>query len=230
MKRFYKSAAATVTEDGFGVALDGRPLKSPAKLPFVLPTQVLAEAIAGEWAAQGDAVRPAEMPLMQLAATTIDRLGPNRALAIDTVAGYAATDLVCYRADRPAALAARQQAVWQPLLDWAMTTYDAPLVVTHGVAPQKQPAEALAALRAAVAAQDDWHLTALHTATTLLGSLVLGLALLAGRIDAEAAVAAAELDTEFQIERWGEDAEAAQRRVALRAEIAAVERFVRLLA
>ncbi|WP_026871413.1 ATP12 family chaperone protein [Inquilinus limosus] len=230
MKRFYKTVTVVPVGDGFGVALDGKPIRSPAKAGFVLPSRALADAVAAEWAAQADDVVPATMPLMQLAATAIDRVAPNREHIVDTVAGYGGTDLLCYRAEAPAALAERQKAAWQPLLDWAMTALDAPLTATSGIVHQAQPDSSLAALRAAVAAQDDWRLTALHQATALTGSLVLGLALLAGRIDADTAFELAELDASFQIERWGEDAEAAARRATLRAELQAAARLVELAA
>jgi len=230
MKRFYKIVTAVPAGDGFGVMLDGKPIKSPAKAAFVLPSRALAEAVAAEWDAQGQAVVPSAMPLMQLAATAIDKVAPNRDLIIDTIAPYGGADLLCYRAEAPAGLVQRQQAVWQPLLDWAMTAHDAPLIVTAGIVHKAQPAASLAALRAAVAAQDPWRLTALHQATALTGSLVIGLALLAGRIDADAAFEAAELDASFQIERWGEDAESTARRAALRAELQAAARLVDLAA
>ncbi|WP_225767430.1 ATP12 family chaperone protein [Inquilinus sp. Marseille-Q2685] len=228
MKRFYKTVGVVPAGGGFGIALDGKPIKSPAKAEFVLPSRALAEAVAAEWEAQTEEVVPSTMPLMQLAATAIDKVAPNRQLIIDTIAPYGGTDLLCYRAEAPAALAQRQATAWQPLLDWAMTAHDAPLTATSGIVHQAQPESSLAALRAAVAAQDDWRLTALHQATALTGSLVLGLALLAGRIDADEAFELAELDASFQIERWGEDAEAAARRAALRAELQAAARLVEL--
>lgn len=230
MKRFYKTATAVPAGDGFGVALDGKLVKSPAKAAFVLPGRALAEAVAAEWAAQGDTIVPSAMPLMQLAATAIDKVAPNPDVIVDTIAPYGGTDLLCYRAEAPATLAERQQAQWQPLLDWAMVAHDAPLTATAGIVHQAQPAASLAALRAAVSAQDPWRLTALHQVTTLTGSLVLGLALLAGRIDADMAFDLAELDASFQIERWGEDAEAMTRRETLRAELRAAARLVELTA
>lgn len=229
MRRFYKEASSTEAADGFGVALDGKPILTPARAPLLLPTRALADAIAAEWAVQEERIRPAGMHLMQLAATCLDKVRPNRAFAIDQIAAFAGTDLLCYRAERPAELVARQRALWQPLLDWALATFDAPLLVTTGVAPLVQPPEAIGALRAAIMAQDDWRLTALHVATAVLGSVVLGLALVHGRIDAGEAFEAAEVDATHQIERWGEDHEATARRALLRQEIDAAARFIALL-
>jgi chaperone required for assembly of F1-ATPase len=229
MKRVYKKATATAVDGGWGVALDGKPMRTPGWNPLALPTEALAVAIAAEWDAQQDEVRPAAMPLTRLAATAIDRTAPQRNGVIDEVAGYAGTDLVCYRADHPPALAARQHAAWQPLLDWAILRYDAALAVTAGVIPTRQAPAALKAFAAAVAAQDDFRLTALHALTAACGSLVIALAVLENRLDANEAFGASQLDESFQIEAWGEDAEAAARRQGLAADIAAAARFIQLL-
>jgi chaperone required for assembly of F1-ATPase len=169
------------------------------------------------------------MPLTRLAATAIDRTVLKRAEIVAEIANYAATDLVCYRAEHPPALAMRQEAAWQPLIDWAAGRYDAGLTVTAGIVPQPQSPTSLKAFAAAVGAQDDFRLTALQAATAACGSLVIALALLEGRLDAEAAFAASQLEETFQIEAWGEDAEAAARRAALAADIAAAARFLELL-
>lgn len=226
MRRFYKTVSVEPAGSGFAIALDGKPMRTPARAELVLPTRRLAEAIAAEWGAQGDMIKPAEMHRTQLAATAIDRVGPNREAVIDEIAAYGGTDLLCYRAEEPQSLIERQNAVWQPHLDWCAVAYDAPLAVTRGVMHKAQPAPSLEALRRAVAAYDDMHLTALHTATSLLGSLVLGLALVTRRIGPDKALAASLVDEDFQIERWGEDAEAMRRRAAVRTELAAVDDFV----
>ncbi len=229
MKRLYQRAAAIPAACGHGVVLDGRLVKTPAQRDMVVPSAALAAAIAEEWDAQQGEIRRETMPLTRLAGAAIDRSAGQREAIVRQVAHYAGTDLVSYRASHPPALAARQQAVWQPLIDWAAERYDAPLMVTNGVIPASQPAASLAAFAAAVAAHDDYALTALHAATAACGSLVIALALLSGRIDAGEAFAASQLDESFQIEAWGEDAEEAQRRAALAADIAAAARFIRLL-
>jgi chaperone required for assembly of F1-ATPase len=229
MMRRYKSASAVPAEGGYAVALDGRTMQTPGKRDFVLPSADLAAAIAAEWEAQQGEIRPATMPLYRLASAAIDRVMPQRQEVVDIIAGYAATDLVCYRAVHPPALAARQKEVWQPLIDWVVLRYDAPLAVTSGVIPTRQSPATLKAFAAAVAAQDDFALSALYSATAALGSLVIALALVEGRLDAEAAFAASQLDESFQIEAWGEDPEQAERRQALAADIAAAARFILLL-
>jgi len=229
MRRFYRHAAPLATSAGFGVALDGRLVKTPTKRDLVVPVAALAAAIAAEWSAQEAKLRPPTMPLTRLASLTIDRdLGEREAIVSQT-ANYAGTDLVCYRAAHQPALAMRQREVWQPLIDWAVLRYDAPLTVTVGVIPTRQPAASLNAFAAAVAAHDDFALTALHAATAACGSLVIALALVEGRLDAAAAFAASQLDESFQIEAWGEDAEQSRRRRALAAEIEAAARFLALL-
>lgn len=229
MKRFYNRAHAEQQEGGYGIALDGRSVKTPGKRHLIVPNEALAMAIAGEWDAQESEIRPATMPLTRLATTTADRVATQREAIVQQTAQYAATDLVCYRATHPPALAARQHAIWQPLIDWAESRYDASLTVTTGVIPRSQSATSLRALTAAVAELDDFTLTALRAATAASGSLVVALALLEGRLDAQDAFAASQLDESFQIEAWGEDAEQAERRRALAADIDAAVRFVSLL-
>ncbi len=169
------------------------------------------------------------MPLTRFANTAIDRVAPQRRLAVEQIAEFVGTDLVCYRAARPPELAARQQAVWQPLVDWAVLRYDAPLEITAGVIPVAQPPASLRAFEAAVAALDDFALAALHLATASCGSLVIALALVEGRLDADEAFAVSQLDESFQIEAWGEDPEQADRRRALAGDIAAAAQFLGLL-
>lgn len=229
MRRFFKIVTVEATDGGYAIQLDGRTLRSPAKLPMEFPFQALAEAVAAEWAAQDEKIVPDTMPLTQLASTAVDRITAERASIVDGVAAYAGTDLVCYRAEEPDELAARQAKAWQPLLDWVALRYDAPLLVQTGLMPKPQPQGALNALRAAVEAYDHWALSALQNATSACGSLVIALALMEGKIDGEAAYEASQIDETWQIEKWGADAEAVQRREAVRADIIATGRYHELL-
>jgi chaperone required for assembly of F1-ATPase len=229
LRRFYKSATAAEVPGGYAVFLDSRQLKTPAGGQLVLARRSLAEALAEEWQAQEGDIQPRSMRLMQLVSTAIDRVAIQRAEVVEEVAGYGATDLVCYRVNHPEELARRQQALWQPLVDWATLQYDAPLTVTTAILPLRQPEGALAALKAAVGRLDSLTLTGLHAAVAACGSLVLGLALLEGRLSAADAWEAAQLEEAWQMEHWGEDAEAARRRAALREDLEAAARFLDLL-
>ena len=229
MRRFYQKAEPAKRAGGYAITLDGKPIKTPGKRDLLVPSEALAAAIAEEWNAQETEVRAAAMPLTRFATTTVDRVATQREAIIRQLANYAATDLVCYRAANPPALAARQQEVWQPLIDWAVLRYDAPLVVTTGVIPKSQSPASLRAFAAAVAEQDDFALTALHVATAASGSLIIALALFEGQLDAQQAFAASQLDESFQIEGWGEDFEQAARRRELAADIEAVGQFKTLL-
>jgi chaperone required for assembly of F1-ATPase len=229
-RRFYREAAAMRDGDVWRIALDGKVVKTPARNPLSLPTRALAEAIADEWAAQDTKVKPDTMPLMQLASTALDRVAPDRDRIIAETAGYAATDLVCYRAEGPAELVARQAALWDPLIDWLRERFDVSLQVAVGVMAIPQSDLALAALTRVVAAQDDLRLTALGVMTGSAGSLVIALAVLEGRISPESAADAAQLDELYQAERWGIDPEAEKRRAAQRADLIAARRFLDLLA
>src|SRR3954447_13829631 len=212
MKRFYKQVTVAETEGGHVVHLDGKPVRTPAKAPFILNNRALMEAVAEEWDAQVEDIRPHSMPVTQLASTAIDRIPAQREEIVRAVAAYAETDLLCYRADHPDELAERQGQGWQPMLDWAAIRYGAMLEVKIGVMPHTQPAEACERLRKAVDELDDLVLAGLQNATSVLGSLVLALALMEGRISAEEAYAASQLDETYQIELWGEDAESTARR------------------
>jgi chaperone required for assembly of F1-ATPase len=224
-RRFYKTATSTPVDGGWGVTLDGKALRSPAKRPFVLPTEVLARAIADEWQAQGEKVNPGSMPLMQFAATAIDRLADDRTALVEEIAGYGHSDLICYRAEEPPSLARRQEEVWQPLVAWAAERYDVALNVTTGIVAVEQPAHALATFRRVLEACDLFALTALAGATGNAGSLVIALALAEGRLTPDEATDAALLDELFQAERWGNDPEAERRRAGIRADLHAAKRF-----
>ncbi|MDH3229889.1 MAG: ATPase [Alphaproteobacteria bacterium] len=229
-KRFYTEAAVIALEDGAsGVALDGRSIRTPAGAALALPLPALAEAVAAEWAAQEGTVRPLSMPMMRLAATAIDRVGRERAAVVAQIAACGAHDLLCYRAGAPEPLVRRQAETWQPLLDWCARTCGARLAVTEGVTHVEQPQEALAALTATVDAMDDFRLAALSQLTAACGSLVLALAVCAGRTDAAGAIAASQLDEAWQAENWGSDAEAETRRANLAREITDAVRFLELL-
>ncbi|MCW5770523.1 MAG: ATPase [Rhodospirillaceae bacterium] len=231
MRRFYKTVAAEAGEGGHRVLLDGKPVRTPAGRSLAAPTAALAERIAEEWRAQAERIDPSSMPLTQLLNTALDRMADERLRreAIEEIAAYAATDLVCFRATEPPSLARRQAAAWQPLIEWMAERYGASLTTTENLRAPDQPAEALARIAAAVAAHDTFRLTALHLATGLLGSVVIALALAEGRIDAETAYRAAQLDDLHQIETWGEDAEAVDRLERIRAEVAVAAEFLRLL-
>ncbi|MDD9878983.1 MAG: ATPase [Magnetovibrio sp.] len=227
--RFYKEAAAVAHRDAFQVALDGRPVKTPGGQPLLLPGEPLAVAVAAEWAAQGEKIQPATMPMMQLACTAVDRVGPSRGAIVRETANYGGNDLLCYRADDPPDLVKRQAEAWQPVLDWLADEMGAPLACTVGVTHVVQPAAALERLRACVAAYDDFQLTGVAQLTQVLGSLALALAVERGRLNWGDAAAASLLDETFQSERWGEDKEARERRRAIHGEAEAAARFLELL-
>lgn len=229
MKRFYRDVATRADAGGAIVLLDGRVLKTPARSPLLYPTAALAEAVAEEWAGQGEIVALADMRLTRLATTAIDLMPARRDDGIREAAGFAACDLLCYRVAQPAALAARQEALWQPWLDWLLHRYDAWLEVTRALEPVAQPARSLAALEAAVLALDDWRLVGLHALATGTGSLVLALAIEQGELDPSRAFEAALLDELFAAEQWGLEEEQGRRHERLRADLDAAGRFLVML-
>lgn len=229
-RRFWQKVTCRPAEAPglYQVFLDTRPAKTPAKAPLAVPGQALAEALAEEWQAQDGAVNPATMPLTRLANTAIDRVSKARAAVLEDLAGYGASDLLCYRAEGPAALVAQEAAAWDPALAWADQALGAPLAVTQGITAIDQPPASLAALRAHLEALDDFALAATADAVSLTGSLVLGLALAKGHFTAEKAWALCQVDEAYQTARWGHDAEAAAKAAQRAAALDAAGRFLAL--
>jgi chaperone required for assembly of F1-ATPase len=228
-RRFWTEAAAEAEGGLWAVRLDRRALMTPAGLPLCVPTRALGEAIAAEWAAVDGMIRPETMPLTRAANTSIDAIAPNPEPVVDMLAAYGGTDLICYRAEGPAALRARQFAAWDPMLAWASEALDAPLVAVMGVMHVPQPVASLAALRGAVAAHDAFGLAALSDLVTLTGSLVLGLAVARGALDADTAWRLSRLDEQWQEEQWGVDAEAAEEAALRHRALCHAERLLSLL-
>ncbi|TXN13796.1 ATPase, partial [Methylobacterium sp. WL122] len=168
--------------------------------------------LAAEWAAQGETIDPAKMPFTRLINTAIDGVAPRMAAVAEDLWPYAGTDLVAYRAGTPERLVAAQAEAWDPILDWAREALGARLILSEGVMHVTQPEDSVTALRAAVSAIDDpFRLAAFHTLTTLSGSLLIALAVLAGRLTAEEGWEAAHVDETYQTAVWGADEDAATR-------------------
>jgi len=230
MKRYYKEASASAAADGgYTVLLDGKAVKTPRRALLSLPNLPLSDAVAEEWQAQGQNVDPHSMPLTRLAFSAIDVVTPERASVVAQLREYARHDLLCYRAADSPELAARQARAWDPLLDWAAETHGARLKIGFGIRHVPQPPEAIEELEHALTRCDEFELAALHTATTITGSLILALALAEEGVTADEAFAAATLDEVFQAEKWGSDAEAEARRDRLLSDLTATGRFCRLL-
>lgn len=228
-KRFYDAVAVVEDEAGFGLRLDGRPVRTPMRNRLDMPARALAEAVAAEWDAQTEVIDPARMPLTRLANTALDRVEPNPAPIVEEIVDYAGSDLLCYRAEAPEGLVERQNAAWDPLLRWAMQELGARLAATVGVIHQPQPEGSLGRVRERLADRDSFVLAAIHNATTLTGSAIIALALEAQAVTADDAWAAAHVDEDWQIDQWGRDAEAEARRARRHDEFAAAARLLELL-
>lgn len=229
MKRFWKTATTVPQDGGRGIALDGRPVRTPARAPLVVPSEELAEAIAAEWNAQGSDIDPAAMPMTGIANAAIDLATGDRAAFAETIAAYAQTDLLCYRDDRDAALQGEQAAAWNPLLAWAEARHGIEFALAQGVLPIDQPAATVAALREAVHALDPFRLAPLSPLVTIGGSLVAGLALVENAFAADMLWEAVSLDELYQERRWGADSEAQKARDRRAADWGNAARFLRLL-
>ena len=229
MRRFWKQADYRPSATGWQIFLDTRELKTPLGQPLDLPSEGLASAIAGEWQQAGEEIQPDRMPQFSLAATVLDRVGPQRPQLIEEMTRYGLNDLLCYRTDTDAGLAARQRESWDPWLDWLASHHRLRLAVTDGVMPLQQSAEAAARWPQLFEVLDDWRLGMLVRAAQLGGSAVLGLAFASGAIEAADLHGLAFLDEIWQAEKWGQDGEAEERRAAIAAEMAEAARLLSLL-
>ncbi len=230
MRRFYKEVAIEARPRGHALLLDGKPVRTPARAVFLAPNAAVAEAAAAEWRDQGARICTADMPVTRFVNSVIDHVAPGRRDVVERIAAYGATDLLCYRADAPETLVARQRELWDPPLAWIAETHEIVLRVTEGVRPIAQDATALERLRQRIATLDPWRLAGLESAATVCGSIVLALALLEGALDVESAWTAASVDEDHQAAVWGTDADAVRRRENLKRELEETARWLDLLA
>lgn len=229
MKRFWKLAEAVEEESGWGVRLDGRPLRTAGTITLVVPTQALAQAIAEEWESAAERVDPRAMPLTGLANAAIDRVAPDRASFAAELAKYAEADLASYRTEGPRTLVERQAKSWDALLAWARRRFDVDFAVTTGVVHVDQPRATIARLAFEVAALDPFRLAALSPLVTIGGSLIAALAVVEGALTVEQAWEAVSIDERWQLEKWGADAEAEAALENRRTDFFAAARFLDLL-
>jgi hypothetical protein len=229
-KRFWKAASVVADEGGFAVHLDGRPVKTPAKQPLLLPTHALATLVAAEWDAQSGLVNPETMPVTRMANSAIDKVAQQYHEVATLLTAYGETDHLCYRATHPPALAAQQALAWDPLLEWAAEALQAPLKATAGIAPIAQDPTVLARLHDQVLALGNFKLAAFHDLVSISGSLVLAFAVGQGRLTAEEGWHLSRLDESWQIALWGEDEDAAAAAALKREAFLLAARFFALCA
>jgi len=233
-KRFY-AAAAVEARDGLDVlTLDGRPARTPARGLLALPTQAAARAVADEWAAQGEWIDPATMPMTRLVNSALDGVANQMDETAAEIVKFAGSDLVCYRAAEPAALVIEQAKAWTPVLDFARETLGARFVLAEGVMFATQPEAAVAAVAGEVRAiatgpAGALRLAALSVMTSLTGSALIALAVAQGAMGVEEGWRAAHVDEDFQIRAWGADEEAAARRERRRSDMQAAARLFALV-
>jgi len=207
-KRFWENASVVEAENGFGIQLDGRSVKTPSKTPLVVDFHAIAHDIASEWMAQGEQVDPSTMPTTRMANSVIDKVSVNRDAIIEMLSEYAGSDLLCYRATTPQGLIAEQARVWDPILEWSANTMQAPFRVTQGVMYVDQPAQSIEVYRAKLQNMNDYQLAGAHDLITISGSMVVSMALLTNHLDVDQAWSAVTVDEIWQEKQWGADEEA----------------------
>ena len=212
-KRFYANAGVVDAADGFAITLDDKPVRTPSGRPLVAPTREIADAIVTEWDTQKEIIDPLTMPLTRFANSVIDAVVDRVEAVTDDIAKYLGSDLLFYRAGHPEALVAREAELWDPVVFWARDALGAHFMLAEGIVHVRQPDSAIAAVRAELP-DDPWSIAAMHVVTTVTGSALLALALTRGVIDQDQAWAAAHVDEDWNIEKWGVDEEVAARRAA----------------
>jgi chaperone required for assembly of F1-ATPase len=227
-KRFYTSAGVAEADGGFAVTLDGKPIRTPSGRQVIAPTREIADAIAAEWNAQGDMINPLSMPLTRFANSVVEAVADRVDAVADDVAKYLGTDLLFYRAGHPEALVAQEAAHWDPIVFWAADALGAHFILAEGIVHVTQPEQAVAAARGTFPS-DPWSVSALHVVTTLTGSALLALALAHGVRDPDQVWAAAHVDEDWNIEKWGMDEEVAARRAARLVDFRAAVRILTAL-
>lgn len=229
VKRVYKTVSVGEEGGQFRVLLDGKPVRTPMRKFVETPRRGLAEAVAAEWDAQDPHIEPEKMPLTRLVSTALDRVAPERAALIDELMKYADADLLCYRVDAPAGLKARQDAVWQPVLDWLSAQLGVSMGTVAGLMPLRQSSQTVTRLREALEALDVEKLTVLQATAAIANSLALSLALVHARLTAADVYAATMLDETFQMEQWGADDLAVERQRIIEADLSAIGEYLRLV-
>lgn len=219
-KFFAQASAGEANDVGYPVLLDGKPVRTPGRRVLAAPTNALAEAIAGEWQALDKYIDPLKMPLTRLANSIIDGVAGAEASVAEEVQKYLGTDLVFYRATQPEGLVTRQSTHWDPLLAFARDTLGARFVLAADVTYVAQPDHAIVAATKAIP-REPWRLGAVHVVTTLTGSALIALALAEGATTVDAAWAAAHVDENWNMDFWGRDEVAMERRVFRLAEMQA---------
>ena len=229
MKHFWTKVEVRPEEGGWGVWLDGRPVRTPARAALVVPGETLAQAIAEEWRSAPETVDPRTMPLTGLANAAIDRIAPDRQAFASGLAKYAEADLACYRSEWPPELASRQAEAWDALLGWARRRFDVDFATTSGLLHVPQAQATVDRLAHEVASLDALRLAGVSPLVTIGGSLLAALAVLEKALTVDQAWAAVSIDEVWQLEQWGADAEAELALDNRRRDFLAAARFLELL-
>ncbi|MEL7128938.1 MAG: ATP12 family protein [Pseudomonadota bacterium] len=226
LKRFYKSVTVEAEGAEWAVALDGRRVKTPAKTPLRVASRKLADALAEEWARQGETIDIQGMHLTRLVNVALDRTPQERAGLVQEVRRYCETDLLCFLAEDPAELRDRQIALWRPIRAWVGQALGIVLMeAPGGLLHMPQPPASLDVAIAYADALDNLRLTGLVFAMGLYGSALLAMAVEQGELTATAAYDLSILDELWQGKKWGIDAENEARQAAQRLEAGAVGTF-----
>ena len=228
-KKHYDIAGYKTANNGYAITLDGQRINTHGGLSFIVPSEELASAIAKEWNSQDKHINPATMPITALCCTALDFVSLNVNQTVNELLHYAETDLLCYRSDDSIQLKNIQNTYWQPLLEWIEKTYDSRFSITSGIVPIKQSQDTILKLRRVIESLDHFHLTALTSITKITGSLIIGLCVVGGEVNANDALEVSQVDENWQRKKWGEDPEEMKRLNSLNKELFEIKSFLDLI-
>eukprot|EP00056_Hartaetosiga_gracilis_P018751 m.11738 g.11738 ORF g.11738 m.11738 type:complete len:278 (+) comp7034_c0_seq3:57-890(+) len=208
--KFYKEVTTKeVVEDSskqgwFTVLLDNRQLKTPQRAPFEVPSQELAELVALEWDTQEKELFPELMYVTSLCNAAIDnKTGLSREERVQNLVPFAQTDTLCFRNDIGSDLHELQKEEWDPLVQWFSKRYNTDVMTTTTLFEAQHDAF-VDVVDKELHKMNEFTLSACELAIDTAKSVIVSFALLEGEIDAEEAAKKARLETEFQVERFGE--------------------------
>ncbi|KAF4670528.1 hypothetical protein FOL47_001995 [Perkinsus chesapeaki] len=194
-KRFYDvvKVARTDGDAGWTVLLDGKHLSTPAKRHLVLPSEGLAYAVAEEWDRQDRFVRPHYMPLMALAATTIDLTMEDMEGVVERNLHYLNTDMTCYG----------EYPEWIKYRKYVSEKFNCTIASCKGISLPKHSEGADAALRAYLSTLSPWQLTAFDEMTRSAKSVIIALNYYLGNAPLNEACRASVLEELDNRGKWG---------------------------
>ena len=123
-------------------------------------------------------------------------------------------------------MVAQQEKIWGPLLQWVEQEFDTKLKTTQNLDVPEQDQKLAYRLNFELQKLSDRQLVAFYAMALRTRSVLLALAFVKGKINAQEAFQAAALEEIWQAEKWGKDEEAESRRQTMRQELEEIQDFL----